>query len=251
MHTSLTRGLAILDLLAETPEWVPLGAIARRLGLSKSGTHGLLATLVRCGHIERDGTGGYRLRESAARLGGGISARRLVDAADPIMRRLVETVKDGAILGVRNGFEVVYVHRVEGSQAVRVHAEIGDRIQAHCTSTGLALLAYQDKAMRERIIPVRLPAFTSETITDRQRLDRELAQIRRRGYAVNRGGWRSDVGGIAVPLIQGDDPPAGLCVAVPRYRLTRDWIARSAIALKAAAAEIAANLGLDKRADAA
>ncbi len=246
MHTSLARGLAILDLLAETPEWIPLGSIARHLGLSKSGTHGLLATLVHCGHAERNAVGAYRLRESTARLGSGLSARRLIEAADPVMRRLVAKVKDGAILGVLNGFEVVYIHRIEGSEAVRVHAEIGERIKAHCTSTGLALLAFQDAATRERIIPPRLPAFTPETITDRGKLELELERTRRRGYSVNRGAWRSDVGGIAAPLTRCGDPPAGLCIAVPRYRLTRGWIARSAEALQAAAAEIAGALDLGK-----
>jgi IclR family KDG regulon transcriptional repressor len=247
VQSSLARGLAILDFLAETGDWVPLGMIARKLALSKSGTHGLLATLVRCGYVERGAAGAYKLREHAALLGAGISARRLVDTADPVMRRLVENVKDGAILGILNGFEVVYVHLVEGSQAVRVHAQIGERIKAHCTSTGLALLAFQDETTLHRIIPSRLPAFTPETILDIETLRLELERTRRRGYAVNRGGWRSDVGGIAVPVMGGSGlAAAGLCIAVPRYRLTRDWISRSATALKAAAAEIAQSLDLGK-----
>jgi DNA-binding IclR family transcriptional regulator len=246
-HSSLTHGLAILDLLAHRLEWVPLGEIARELDLSKSGTHGLLATLVHCGRVERNGAGAYRLRESAARLGAGLSVRQLIDAADPVMRRLVTKVKDGAILGVLSGFEVVYIHRIESTEAVRVHAEVGDRIKAHCTSTGLALLAFQDEARRESSMPRHLPAYTPETITDRHNLAAELLRVRRRGYAVNRGGWRTEVGGIAVPLVPDPDPVAGLCVAVPRYRLTRDWISRSATALKDAAAELAATLRLGKQ----
>ena len=247
MHSSLSRGLAILDFLAETQEWVPLGVIARSLGLSKSGAHGLLATLVRCGYVERGAAGVYKLRESASRLGTGISTRRLVEAADPVMRRLVGKLKDGAVLGILNGFEVVYVHRIEGSQAVRVHAEIGERIKAHCTSTGFALLAFQDGMTLGRIIPSRLQAFTPETIVDPGKLSLELERTRRRGYSVNRGGWRSDVGGIAAPIIgRGGLAVAGLCIAVPRYRLTRDWISRSAIPLKAAAAEIAEALDLGR-----
>jgi DNA-binding IclR family transcriptional regulator len=57
------------------------------------------------------------------------------------MDRLASASNDGVILGVLSGFEVAYVHLVGSPQAVRVHAEVGQRIPAHCTSTGLALLA--------------------------------------------------------------------------------------------------------------
>ncbi|MFI5012000.1 MAG: IclR family transcriptional regulator [Hyphomicrobiales bacterium] len=239
MSTSLANGLAIIDLLVEAQGAVGLGDIARRLRLSKSGVHALLTTLVSSGYVERGAGGMYRLAHKAWSTLNAFPTSSLIEAANPVMRRLVSTIKEGVILGVLTGFDVVYVHLVEGSEAVRVHARVGDCIASHCTSTGLALLAFQDEAALDRIVPAALRAFTSETIVKPGALRQELARVRMRGYSINRGGWNADVGGIAAPIPTRQGPvAAGLCIAVPRYRMTRRWIARAAPSLIAAAAEI-------------
>src|SRR5262249_28053486 len=129
---------------------------------------------------------------------------------------------------------------------VRVNAAVGDRIPAHCTSTGLALLASLDDAHVERLLPRKLLPVTGKTLTRRDALLAEVARIRNRGYAINRGGWRIDVGGIAAPIPVGAPQlqvTAGLCIALPLYRMTRPWIARTAPILVQYAARIGAALG--------
>jgi DNA-binding IclR family transcriptional regulator len=241
MSTSLTRGLRLMELLAQES---PLGVteIAHRTGASKSGVHALLATLVRAGYADHAPGGAYRLGLKAWEIGRSVPAARLLEAAEPVMLQLVERAHEGAVLGVLDGFDVVYVHRVEGAQAVRVHASVGDRIPAHCTSTGLALLANLGHDDLARVLPSRLSAVTAETILDRRALLAEIARVRTRGYAINRGGWRVDVGGIAASIPGRDSRStlsAGLCVAVPLYRMTRPWIARTAPLVVQAAARIA------------
>lgn len=238
-HASLSRGLTTLELLAAERRPLGLAEIARRIGLSKPGAHGLLSTLVRHGYVEHASGGIYRLGIKAWEIGRSVPSMALVQAAAPVMERLVARLEEGAILGVLSGFEVVYVHLVGSAQAVRVHAEIGDRIPAHGTSTGLALLATQPQEYLARYYPPQLPSFTPSTLVDPVLLSREIERVRRRGYAVNLGGWRSDVGGVAVAIPgAGELGPAGLCVAAPRYRMTRGWIEQAIPALREAAAEI-------------
>ncbi len=240
MYSSLVRGIGALEILAKASGPLSLVEIARQLKTSKSGTHGLLSALVRCGYAVRMSGGFYTLGLKAWEMGRSMPTDRLVQVAASVMDRLAAKVNDGVILGVLSGFEVAYVHLVGSPQAVRVHAEVGQRIPAHCTSTGLALLAARDPAYLDQVVPRRLPAVTSETFTSVDQLQRELARIRIRGYAINRGGWNLDVGGIAV-AIPADTAygTAGLCVAVPLYRMTARWIKNSAAALMAASSEIA------------
>lgn len=229
MYSSVSRGLRIVEILAKEQRPLGLAEIAHRLGTSKSGVHGLLATLVRSGFAERGASGIYRLGMKAWEIGRAVPAATLVRVAGPLMDELVADVKEGAILGVLDGFEVIYMHLVESAQAVRVHAAVGDRIPAHCTSTGLALLATQDETHLERILPPKLPAFTPQSIVERRQLYAELRRTRARGYAINRGGWRLDVGGLAAPINDSHGAiVAGLCIAVPLYRMTRQWVERSA-----------------------
>ena len=51
MYSTLVRGIEALEILGRAGEPLGLAEIARRLKTSKSGTHGLLAALVRCGSV--------------------------------------------------------------------------------------------------------------------------------------------------------------------------------------------------------
>jgi DNA-binding IclR family transcriptional regulator len=238
MISSLTRGLRVLDLLVEQQRPWRLNELAQELDISKSGLHGLLATLVDCGYVERLPGGFYQLGFKAWRIGNSFPTADLVHAASPIMARLVGETREGSILGVLNGFEVSYVHLVESSQIVRVHANIGDRISAHCTSTGLALLAFQDGAYIDRHLPATLAPSSSLTIIEPENLKAELKRTRARGYSINRGGWNADVGGIAAPVMGARGPIAALCVALPLFRMNQGWVQRMAPLLQQAASEI-------------
>ena len=244
MYSSLNRGLRVMEVLAAEERPLGLAEIAQRMGSSKSGVHGMLATLVDAGYVEHSAGGIYCLGLKAWEVGRAVPGLRLVRLASPVMDDLVAEVKEGAILGILDGFDVVYVHLVESAQAVRVHAAVGDRIPAHCTSTGLALLATLDDAHLDRVLPPRLPAVTPQTIVDRRSLRDEIRRIRARGFAINRGGWRLDVGGLAVRINDSRGSIiAGLCIAAPLYRMTKPWIDRSAPLLTRAAARISAALG--------
>jgi IclR family KDG regulon transcriptional repressor len=244
MLSGLSRGLQILELLAREGRALPLGEIAQRLGVSKPGAHSLLKTLVHHGFVARDEGGIYRLGTRIWEIGAAAQGSALARVAAPIMEDLVARLNESAILGVLAGFEGVYLHRVDCDQAVRVHARVEDRIPAYCTSTGLALLAFQADGYLDSVLPRSLPAVTPHTITDPAELKRELKRTRARGYAINIGGWREDVGGIAVPLLGADGIAiAGLCVAAPRYRINKEWYRRVVPATTRAARAIVAAMG--------
>ena len=226
-RSGLSRGLDVLEHLAGLRQGLSLGELARRLAMSKSGTHGVLSTLVRRGFVERMPGGVYRLGLKLWHVGNGMMEADLARVAQPHLERLVAATGEGAILGVLTGFDVIYVSRIEGAETVRVHAQVSDRIPANCTSTGLVLLAFRPDGYLDDNLPETLAALTGETIVDPAELRRELKRTRARGHAVNRGGWRIDVGGIAAPVLDGEgNAIAGLCVAAPSYRITRSWFAQ-------------------------
>lgn len=225
--SGLGHGLDALELLAARRGDLPLGEIARALKMSKPGIHRVLATLRRRGYVEHGEGGIYRLGLKAWEIGCAVPALGLVQIATPVMERLTRAVEEGAILGALDGFEVVYLQRVDGPNPIRVHAEVGARISAHCTSTGLALLAHLPADQLDAILPTQLAAIGPHTITSHDALRRELTRTRARGYALNQGGWRVEVGGVAAPIFGVDGIAfAALCVAVPRFRMTRNWLRR-------------------------
>ena len=86
---------------------------------------------------------------------------------------------------------------------------MGARAPAHCVSGGLAQLA---AAPPERVDGAarraRCERFTAATMTDAdERCAAELAAVRERGYAINRGAYRPDVGGVGTAVHRRARPP--------------------------------------------
>lgn len=245
--SGVSHALDALELLgasAGQPE--PLAAIARRLRMSKPGTHRLLATLAARGYVERQSGGLYRLGLRAWELGRSVPELGIVNLAGPVMAELTRSTDESTILGVLSGAETVYLHRVDAPQAVRVHTEVGSRLPAHCTSTGLALLAALPKAELMAILPPTLSPASLETITSPEVLHRDLERTRTRGYAMNIGGWRIDVAGVAAAILNANGHPAGgLCIALPRYRATNARLHALGVQVRAAAGRITAALAGD------
>jgi DNA-binding IclR family transcriptional regulator len=240
MLAALAHGLDVIEFLANERKPALLGAVAAAIGMSKAGTHRILATLSARGFVVRAEGGVYSLGYKAWEIGWAVPGVQMVPRAVPVMQRMADAVGDGAILGaLDSGFEVVYLHVIESQQPVRVYIDVGSRRPAHVTATGLACLAWLPQERLRAILPPKLPAWTRETIIDKSALQRELARIRARGYARTLGTFREDIGGVAAPIFGADgNVIAALCVSSPRYRIDAAWSKRVPRAVVAAAKEI-------------
>ena len=240
MLAALAHGLDVIEFLAGERKPLLLGAVASAIGMSKAGTHRILATLAARGFVVRGEGGVYSLGYKAWEIGCSVPGVQMVPRAVPVMQRLAEDIGDGAILGaLDSGFDVVYLHVIESQQAVRVYIDVGSRLPANVTATGLACLAWLPSERLEAILPRKLPQWAPETITDRAVLLHELERIRARGYAQTLGTFNPDIGGVAAPIFGADGSPiAALCVSSPRYRIDAAWNKRVPRAVMAAAKEI-------------
>ena len=88
--SNLDRGLDVLELLVHHGDGLPLGAIAERLDLPKSGAHRLLAALVQRGYVRQDPRSqDYALTLRVAALGFELlAASRIPDVCQPVLDRL-------------------------------------------------------------------------------------------------------------------------------------------------------------------
>src|SRR3954453_7683575 len=104
-HVPAERCLDIIELLADGAGSVPLGQIAERLELPKSGAHRLLATLVDLGWAEKDAaTSFYRLTMRLAILGQRFYvATGIPDICQPILDRLASRSREFVRLAVVDG----------------------------------------------------------------------------------------------------------------------------------------------------
>src|SRR5690606_18559908 len=89
----------------------------------------------------------------------------------------------GANVAVRRGDALFYLCNFEGRRAPRNFVLLGQRNPLHATGLGKCLLLGTDADARRELLGAELPAYTQHTIADHDRLDAELAEAARRGYA--------------------------------------------------------------------
>lgn len=232
---SVARSLEILETLAGEPE-LGLVEIATRAGLQPSTAHRLLATLVARGYATHDGASGrYALGYKVAQLAGdrGERLRALARPHLAIVQRETGETANLCILAVPN---VIYVDQVDGTRAVRMLARIGAAVPAHASAAGKAMLAHTPPAI---VAALALAPLTPRTITDPAVLERELAAIRTRGWALDEEEHETGLGCVAAAIVEGGRAAGALSVSAPIGRI------RPAFGplLAAQAAEIATGFG--------
>lgn len=214
---AVARASAILTVLAQAGgRPLSVSELARRLGLPKSSTANLCLALEAEGLLARDGTG-YQLGRRLVELGGAyLSTMDQVQEFYAACRRQPNLSRQTARVAVLDGLDVLYLARYDGTQPIRLTANIGDRFPAHCTATGKALLARLDPvALDERLRGhQRLVALTDKSITDPAQLRVELDAVRERGYAVDDEETTPGVTclAIAVPGFRTDSEPFAISV---------------------------------------
>src|SRR3954462_14503006 len=170
---AVARASAILSALAEAAgRPLTVSDLARQLGLPKSSTANLCLAL----EVERLLTrqdSGYLLGRRLVELGGAyLSTIDQVQEFYAACRRQPNISRQTARGAVLDGLDVLYLARYDGTQPIRLTANIGDRFPAHCTATGKALMALLEPgALDERLRGrQRLVALTDKSITDPARL---------------------------------------------------------------------------------
>jgi IclR family acetate operon transcriptional repressor len=245
----LERAFALLSLFDEArPDWTTTEA-AREIGLPVPTAHRILGVLHREGYLSRDGdTKRYELGPNALLLGR--RAEALLDItrlATPLLERLALITDEVALLTELNQRRdgVVCRLRVDGSQPLRLSVKPGNELPLYAGAMQKALLAFLPDRAVDSICSGTLEPLCRATITRPERLRANLAEVRRRGWAIsyeetNEGAW-----GIAIPIVDSDGAAvAAIGLAGPRTRLQVTEVHDQLHALHEGATGVARRLGL-------
>ncbi|HSP23896.1 MAG TPA: IclR family transcriptional regulator [Saliniramus sp.] len=244
MDKTLLKGLALLEALARSPQPRGVTDLAREQGIGRSNAHRTLQTLAAAGFVKQDETSAYSCTLKLFELGRAVFDRiDVANVAEPVIRALAEKTQETVHLSVLDGFDVVYVRKIDSPQPVRAYSSIGSRSPACCVATGKALLAHQEPGYCSRFAD-RLVAHTPQSIVSLEALEEELAEVRRQGHAINRGEWRESVCGLASPIFgAGGAVVAAIGISGPVERLRPALLRRFAPDVQAAARDISQSLG--------
>ena len=233
------RAVRLLKLFSiERPE-MSLAELSKAAGLNKTTTHRLLSALQSEGLIERNSlTAGYYLGAGLMALGvQALASNDLRRRVRPLLRSLANDTGETATLEVPIEDTMLILDEVTGRHVVRAAGNVGTRWPLHATSTGKAVLAFDEYGLERLSEP--LEAITSKTLVSKDSFQPQLIDIRRRGYAVTID--ELEDGFTAVATIIRDalgDVQGALSICGPTQRLTSIRRAEFGAALCKAAASL-------------
>jgi IclR family acetate operon transcriptional repressor len=248
-HVPAERCLSIIELLAGDAGEMPLGEIAERLSLPKSGAHRLLATLVELGWVEKDPeTSFYRLTMRLAILGQHFYvATGIPDICQPLLDRLAKESREFVRLAVVDSDSLVWVAEAQGATGGLIYqSSLGtNTVPPFATASGKAWLATlrPERAMQVALKDggfERADRYGPNVVRSIDALVRELERTAKRGYGVAVNEAEPGVTAIAAVIRSGADGPVmgTVSVAGPSVRMTEPRIRELAPLVLRAAAEM-------------
>ncbi|WP_305983724.1 IclR family transcriptional regulator [Roseibium sp. MMSF_3544] len=220
VDSTLSKGLAILEKLAEARRSLGVTEISRSLELTKSNTFRLLQTLSRLGYVTQREDGSYAVTLKMWQVGRStVDSLNLRELAAPEMAYLADETGETIYLAVPEQFNVVYIDKIESKKPIRSWNPIGGSAPIHCVGTGKAILAANYNSLREKLSEP-LQSFTNRTLTTLSQLDEDIEATRMRGYAFDTGEFRDRIlsFGAAIKLPDGE-AVAAIGISVPNVNL--------------------------------
>ncbi len=250
---SIERAFAILEDVAGHREGTSLAELSKRVGLHTSTTFHLVRTMVQLGYISQlKDSRRYRIGSRVFTLAAGaLEENALLGLATPVLERLTADTGESSHFAVRSGDEIVVVARIAGAGMLQLADRTGAPRPAHATAIGKVLIASMAPELFARMLDrVELRRFTARTIVEREALEREIDEVRRKGVAFDDREFDDEVRCVAVPVSDFAGRVAGaIGISGPIWRLSLQALHENARRVRAAAAQLSSQLGFSAQSE--
>jgi DNA-binding IclR family transcriptional regulator len=204
--TALARGLQILQCFtASTPE---LGAseISRMTGMPQPTVWRICHTLIELGFLVVL-AGRQTMRPGIPLLGLGhavLAGMPIGELALPDMQSIASRYEGAVSLGARDGLNMIYLQRCQGSAIILADLRVGSRVPMATSATGWAYLAGLEAAERNKLVADLSASLGKQWSTVEPKLVAALRQFDKQGYIVNKGSLHARINSVAVPILSPD-----------------------------------------------
>lgn len=164
------------------------------------------------------------------------------------LEKLAETSQETVALHVPAGTQRVCVEQIPSPQPVRCTSAIGVAKPLYTGAMGKVLTAFMhDDDRRGLFDRLVLQPVTSATVTDRSVLERQLNEVRKKGYAVSRGEQAEGVASVSASVFGANGHvAAALSILGPSTRMTEAAVTKLRVLVVDAARETSWAMGYEQ-----
>ncbi|MEM9776194.1 MAG: IclR family transcriptional regulator [Chloroflexota bacterium] len=233
---AIARMFQLIQLFDDQNRYWSLQALVEASNLKQTTVFRLLSALEAEGVVSKTVGGDYTLGAELIRLGGrAMRANPFREVAQPYLRKLSRETSESTTLDIlwladdgANGKKrplSMVIDEATGPHLLGMTQYTGVRFDAHTTSTGKVLLAWQPADVLANIDLDTLPSFTEKTIIDPEKFGRELKLVRKRSYAAAVDELEVGVCAVAAPIFnQHGEVLAAVSVGGPTSRINANRI---------------------------
>lgn len=222
-NQSLIRGLRILEAYTATKQSWGVRELGRELDINAATTYRLIATLAGRGYLEQNPeTQKYHLGPKVVQLAANYATQNsLIEIGLRVFARYEAQFPYNFYIGVMSSDEVIYVAVYESRGPLKITTEPGQSVSLYGSALGKLLLANEsDEFIHALLARKPVTRITPQTVSDEKELMRQIRQIRKLGYAVNRGEIYSEIAAVATPIRNHEGSViAGLSLSFPLHYL--------------------------------
>jgi DNA-binding IclR family transcriptional regulator len=246
---SLVRAFSILETIASHPGGIALRDLSKLVSLHTSTAHHLVKTMVTMGYVSQAADsrhfsiGGRFFHLAASAL----NETRLLNMVNPYVRKLARETRSTCQFAVRSGDRAAVLVKGEGGDIFHSAEQVGASRPTHCTSHGKVMLSgLSDVELDEFLRTYELERMTSNTITSREQLRREIELTRKRGIAYDDAEFHPELRCVAAPVRDFTGRVIGsIGVSGPIWRLSLQLLQAKAEAVRKAANQLSRDLGYE------
>lgn len=194
--------LEILEYVATHKEPLGTTTLAEHFGTNKSRIFRHLKTLAKQGYVVQDPESekyrvGPRMIAFASAVGNGVD---VVREAEVVLRKVSNTLGHSAVLGMMDRDGVRVVSMQSGTRLFEISVKPGSLLGYHYSAQGKVALAFDSSDRLKQVLSHGLGKQAPETITSIEKLELELAQIRKQKWAVAPNEALTGMNALAAPV---------------------------------------------------
>lgn len=240
---SIQRALNILVCFDWDHRELTFTEIVEKIELPKSTTSRILSTLEYEGFVVRDqDTQKYKLGHTIYLLG--LIARESMDirtVSIPFLEKMTKMTDETSNLYLLENYDRVCIAQIESPMPIKQLVKVGERLPIWAGATGRSILAQLDETTWHDM-EKELKQFTEKTVVDPEKFNKDLREIRKKGYSLSLGEKFDEVGCVAAPIFNENGVIGCISIAGPVYRFPDD-ITNYANLVTDAASNISYRLG--------
>jgi len=250
MVKSADRSFYILERISAAREGLSHKDLAKSLGIPGSSLSALLSTLVSREYLNFDPVSRrYSMGPEILHLAGRYLANSdIVQLGSPILKMLVASIRESALIAVRKQNSIQIVSKELCSESIQQVIDVGERAPLYTTAAGKAILAYfSDEELKSYLSAVKLKPLTHKTVTNKRVLIQQLKQISDGAIAYSLRENDEHIIAMAAPVFDFHHKvTASITVPVPVVRFNSAKENLIEPALRAAANSLSRQLGFQR-----